>query len=136
MDIDWVRRFCMSVPHATESLEWGDDLVFKIGGKMFAALVLKPAPVWLSFKCTPEEFAELTERAGIIPAPYAARYHWIALERRDALNANELERLLRNSYDMVLEKLAKKTRAALTSAGLPSAKIKSTKKHRPRRRAR
>lgn len=135
MDIDWVREYCMSMQHATQSLQWGDDLVFKIGGKMFATLVLKPAPVWLSFKCTPEEFAELTERAGIIPAPYSARYSWIALETHEALNKNELERLLRSSYEMVLEKLPQKTRAALTDAAAARTKTKSTNKRRPRRKA-
>lgn len=126
----------MSMPQATESLQWGDDLVFKIGGKMFAALVLAPAPVWLSFKCTPEEFAELTERPGIIPAPYSARYSWVALQTREALGRSELERLLRNSYDMVLEKLPRKTRAALAQATASGAKIKTTEKLRPRRKAR
>lgn len=111
MNIDWVRRYCLSLPNATESLQWGDDLVFKIGGKMFAVAVLEPAKVWLSLKCSPEEFAELVERPGIIPAPYAARYHWIALENHDALSMAEIERLLRRSYDLVFEKLPKKTRA-------------------------
>jgi predicted DNA-binding protein (MmcQ/YjbR family) len=113
MDIAWVRRYCLSLPHATESLQWGADLVFKIGGKMFAVLVTEPAKVWLSLKCSPEEFAELTERPGIIPAPYSARYHWIALETEDALRPNEIKRLLRGSYDLVLEKLPRKARAAL-----------------------
>jgi predicted DNA-binding protein (MmcQ/YjbR family) len=136
VNIDWVREYCMGMPHATESLQWGDDLVFKIGGKMFAALVLKPAPVWLSFKCTPEEFAELTERPGIIPAPYSARYYWIALETQEALSKSELEGLLRNSYEMVLEKLTKKTRTALTETLSSRTKTKSTNKRRPRRKAR
>ena len=136
MEIDRVREYCMSMPHATESLQWGDDLVFKIGGKMFAALVLAPAPVWLSFKCTPEEFAELTERPGIIPAPYSARYYWVALQTREALGRSELERLLRNSYDMVLEKLPRKTRASLAQATASGARIKTTEKLRPRRKAR
>ena len=135
MNIDWVRKYCMSMPHATDSLQWDCDLVFKIGGKMFAALVLEPAKVWLSFKCTPEDFAELTERSGVIPAPYVARYHWIALETHEALSSHELERLLRNSYEMVLEKLPRKTRAALKQAD-PGAKIKTTNKRRPRRKAR
>jgi predicted DNA-binding protein (MmcQ/YjbR family) len=55
MDVEWVRRYCMSMPHATETVQWGADLVFKIGGKMFAVTVLEPAKVWLSFKCAPEE---------------------------------------------------------------------------------
>jgi predicted DNA-binding protein (MmcQ/YjbR family) len=113
MNIDWVRSYCMSMPHATESVQWGNDLVFKVGGKMFAVLVLEPAKVWLSFKCSPEEFAELLERPGIIPAAYSARYHWVALETEDALRVTELRRLLRRSYDLVFEKLPKKTRAAL-----------------------
>lgn len=139
MDTDWVRNFCMKMPHAAESLQWGDDLVFKIGGKMFAALVLAPAKVWLSFKCTPEEFAELTERPGIIPAPYSARYHWIALQTPDALTAPELERLLRNSYALVFAKLPRKIQAELSpQKGKPRAKLaaKSKGKPRPRRKAR
>lgn len=136
MDIDWVRNYCKRMPHATESLQWGDDLVFKIGGKMFAALVLKPAPVWLSFKCTPEEFAELTEHPGIIPAPYSARYYWVALQTHEALRPTELERLLRDSYEMVLGKLPQKVRDSLVQAAPARARIKSTSKRRPRHKAR
>lgn len=113
MDIEWVRRFCMSMPHATESLQWGANLVFKIGGKVFAVLALEPAKVWLSVKCPPEEFAELVERTGIIQAPYFARNQWVALETEDALGAAELKRMVRASYNLVLEKLPKKARAAL-----------------------
>lgn len=113
MNIDWVRSYCMSMPHATESVQWGNDLVFKVAGKMFAVLVLEPAKVWLLLKCSPEEFAELVERPHIIPAPYSARFHWIALETQDALPPSELKALLRRSYDLVFEKLPKKTRAAL-----------------------
>lgn len=136
MNIDWVREYCMSLPHTTENLQWGDDLLFKIGGKMFAVLVLKPAPVWLSFKCSTEVFAELTERSGIIPAPYMARHHWVALQTPDALRQNELERLLHSSYELVLEKLPRKTRDSLARRASPKVKIKSTSKPHPRRRAR
>jgi predicted DNA-binding protein (MmcQ/YjbR family) len=62
---------------------------------------------------TPEDFAELTERPGIIPAPYLARAKWIALESRDALSPAELAPLLRSSYDLVVAKLPRKTRESL-----------------------
>ncbi len=78
-DIDWVRDLCLSFPNATEQVTWGADLTFRISGKIFAVTVLEPAKVWLSFKCSAENFAELTERAGIIPAPYLARAQWVAL---------------------------------------------------------
>jgi predicted DNA-binding protein (MmcQ/YjbR family) len=112
MNIEWVRRYCMSMPHATEIVQW-NSLVFKIGGKIFAILALEPAKTWLSFKCDPEEFAELVERPGIIQAPYFARNLWVALETEDALSAAEVKRMVRASYDLVLEGLPKRIRTAL-----------------------
>jgi predicted DNA-binding protein (MmcQ/YjbR family) len=114
MNIEWLRRYCMSLPHATETVQWGAHLVFKIAGKVFAVLALEPAKVWLSFKCKPEEFVELVERTGIIQAPYFARNQWVALETEDALTASEIKNLVRQSYRLVVEKLPKKTRAELT----------------------
>jgi predicted DNA-binding protein (MmcQ/YjbR family) len=113
MNIDWLRQVCLSFPGATEQIQWGNDLLFKVGGKMFAAAPLEPAPVCLSFKASSENFIELTERMGIIPAPYLARAQWVALESRDALRLEELARLLRESYDLIAAELPKKTRAAL-----------------------
>src|SRR6266850_3880562 len=114
MDIEQVHAHCLSFPHVTEEVLWGDDLVFKIGGKMFAVIGLAPASDHcMSFKCTPEKFAELVEEEGIVPAPYVARYHWVALERFNALSEKELKALVRTAYELVLEKLPKKASAQL-----------------------
>ena len=116
MDIESVREYCLAFPYATEDVKWGNDLLFRIGGKMFAVVVLDAAsPVKMSFKCTPEIFAELTEQEGIIPAPYAARNHWVALETFDALSTKELKPLIKNSYEMILAKLPKKVRNNLAA---------------------
>lgn len=48
----------------------GHDLCFCASGKMFAAVDLEP-PHPLSFKCTPEAFAELVERPGAYKAKHA-----------------------------------------------------------------
>jgi len=123
MDIETTREYCLSFPHATENVQWGNDLVFKIAGKMFAVVVLEGASKYcLSFKCTEAKFAELIERDGIDPAPYSARYHWVALETFDVLTDKELKALLRNSYDLVLEKLPKKLKMALGTGPGPKAK--------------
>src|ERR1700732_3901138 len=114
MDVDWLREVCLSLAGATEQIQWGSDLVFKAGGKMFAVAPLEPAPVCLSFKASGESFAELTERPNIIPAPYLARAQWVALETRDALPTEELARLLRDSYELIVAKLPKKTREGLS----------------------
>jgi predicted DNA-binding protein (MmcQ/YjbR family) len=134
MNIDWVRELCLSFPHVTEEEVWTDDLTFKVAGKMFAHSVLIPAPVWLSFKASPENFAELTERQGIIPAPYLARAQWVALETKDALSPEELAPLLRQSYDMVVAKLPKKTQEGLAS-GKPPARRSTPKKSVPKKGA-
>jgi predicted DNA-binding protein (MmcQ/YjbR family) len=126
MDAGWIRDLCLSFPSATEHVIWGNDLTFKVGGKMFAHTVLEPAPVWLSFKVSPDSFFELTERQSIIPAPYLARAKWVALETKDALNSAELSALLRESYNLVSAKLPKKTRDALGKA--------KSQKRRARRR--
>ena len=109
LDFEAIRRHCLSLPHATEDIQWDHDLLFRIGAKMFAALALEPSHgVSFSVKCSAREFTELTERPGIIPAPYLARYNWIGLQSLDALEDELLRRLIEDSYQMVRAKLPKK----------------------------
>jgi predicted DNA-binding protein (MmcQ/YjbR family) len=106
VNIDSIREFCLSFPDATEKLQWGDDLCFKIAGKIFAIAGLDNPR--LCFKCTPESFAELIERENIRPAPYVGRYKWVMLDRLDAVRWDELQELMRQSYEMVAAKGPKK----------------------------
>ena len=115
MDIDWVREYCLALPHTTEKVQWGDDLVFKIGERMYAVVALEPGDHWLAFKCSPAEFDALVERPGIIPAPYLARAQWVALETSDALPADEIKRLLSQAYSLIFTKLSKRLQARLSS---------------------
>jgi len=114
MDLDSIRTYCLSLPHATEDIQWGNDLLFRISGKIFTGISLDP-PHSLSFKCTPEKFDELIELEGIIPAPYTARNKWVMLERPDALSDREIKSLIENSYQMIFAKLTKKAQAELGS---------------------
>lgn len=115
MDIEWVRQYCLSLPHATEELQWGETLLFKIGGKIFALLNLDQArPNRLSIKCTPEEAAEMVEREGIIPAPYLARNHWICFQDLQAITRAEMKAIIQSSYGLVVAKLPKKLKAQLS----------------------
>lgn len=133
MTIDWLRDFCLSLPHTTEQIQWGDNLVFKVGGKMYAVTALEPAAHWLSLKCSGEDFAELIERPGINPAPYLARAHWVAIESEDTLPRAELQQLLTRAHALVFAKLSKKTQTAL-AAQKRSAK-RPTSIRRARRKA-
>lgn len=114
MDIDDIRALCLTFLHTSENVQWGADLCFKVDGKLFAVAPLEVAPVRLSFKCTPETFAELCERPGIIPAPYMARAQWVALQSLNAVPDDELRELLAESYRLVWERLPKRRREELT----------------------
>jgi predicted DNA-binding protein (MmcQ/YjbR family) len=135
MDVDWLRKVCLSLPYTTEQIQWGNDLLFKVHGKMFAIAPLEPAPVCLSFKCSDEAFANLTERPHIIPAPYLARAKWVALEKRDAIDRAELAELLRTSYALVLAKLPKKLRESANRKVMkPSSKGRGRKRRNIRKK--
>ena len=110
MDIEAIRRYCLQFPHATEVVQWGGDLCLKVDGKLFVVAALEMVPQRISFKCTPENFAELCERTGIIPAPYMARAQWVSLERLDALPDDELRDLIAESYRLVWERLPRSGR--------------------------
>jgi predicted DNA-binding protein (MmcQ/YjbR family) len=128
--VDWVRAFCLSLPHATEDVQWEHDLLFRIAGKMFCVANLEPgvSPTKIAFKCTPEKFAELVEIDGIIPAPYMARNHWVAMLDMNALRQPEIKELIEESYRMILAKLPKKTQSELGTK--PFAKtIKAKPRH-------
>lgn len=134
MDSESVRAYCLSFPHATENVQWGNDLVFKIAGKMFAVMALEgPVKYIMSFKCTEEKFNELIEQEGMDPAPYMARNKWVAIERFDVLSDKELKSLLRKSYDLVVEKLPKRAREQLDAPTTPAA-TRPKKSYRKNRR--
>jgi predicted DNA-binding protein (MmcQ/YjbR family) len=109
-----VRTLCLSFPGAAESVQWGEDHVFKVGGKMFAVIGMQKGKFHgLSFKCAEDSFAILTRLPGIEPAPYLARAHWVALRRLKALPPAELRAYLRRAYQIVRAGLSRKLRAAL-----------------------
>jgi predicted DNA-binding protein (MmcQ/YjbR family) len=115
MNIDQLRQLCLSFPGTTEQIQWENNLLFKVGGKMFVVIPLEPARLWLTLKADPEEFVELTERPGILPAPYLARAKWIAIESPHTLPQAEVAALLRKSYDLVVAKLPRAAQQSLAS---------------------
>jgi predicted DNA-binding protein (MmcQ/YjbR family) len=112
-----LRQFALSLPHTTWVKQWGECLVFKVAGKMFLLLALDAETIdGVVFKCTPDEFDDLTDIDGITQAPYCAKRHWVRVGDLAALPAAELEKRIQRSYDLVVAKLPKKTQAALKLA--------------------
>jgi predicted DNA-binding protein (MmcQ/YjbR family) len=129
MDIDAIREYCLSFPEATEGLQWGDDLLFRIRGKIFASVPLDVAArSRITLKSTPEKVAELLEIEGIERAAYVGRYNWISLERFDAVPWPELKELIRESYELVAAKAPKKTSARSSNKKHGRSRSKTTKR--------
>lgn len=134
MNLEKLRKHCMSFPGATEQIQWGSDLVFKVGGKMFTVAATEPVTHVLSFKCSDEGYAELIEYDGVTPAPYLARAKWVALERFDALSDRELEDRIAAAYQIVFGKLPGKARDRIL--GTKGAKGASRPRTRPKAKRR
>ena len=105
---DWVGGW----PGVEASIKWGEDLVFSVAGKMFCVTRAHGVGA-LSFKVEDDRFLELTERPGFEPAPYLARSHWVMVAEPARLPPDELRAFLRRSYELVREKLPKKTQREL-----------------------
>ncbi len=134
MDVERARGFLLGLPHAVETMQWGDHLVFwvgdkAIGGKMFCLLNLDAgARGVISYSAGAERHAELVEREGIIPAPYMARIYWVAVERWGALRNAEWEEALSAAHAMTLAKLPKRVREVLEMPERARAKLIAEKR--------
>jgi len=116
MNVETIRRYCLSFPRTQEKLQWGETLCFKVEGKIFTLVSLDAVPPSLCLKAAPDKFAELLEIEGITPAPYVGRYKWVLLERLDLLPPTELQELIAQSYEMVTAKLSKSSKRKKTRA--------------------
>lgn len=116
MRLDRLKAFVLALPHATIIKQWGENLVCKIGGKMFLIVSLDGDTMeGCAFKCTPADYARLTaEIDGIIPARYNMfKSHWVQLEDPDALPETRLKEHVRIAYTLVKTGLPKKLQATL-----------------------
>ena len=112
MDIEWLRRYCLSLPATSEDIKWGNDLCFLVGGKMFCVAGLEQ-PLSVAFKVPDEIFEELSASDGIIPAPYMARNKWVKVQNVNKLNRKQWEQYIAQSYTLIKNKLPKKFRKEL-----------------------
>jgi len=129
MSIDSVRAYCLSFPDTTEGLQWGDNLLLRVRGKIFAMLSLDAAPVPITLKSTPEKVAELLEIDGIERAAYVGRYNWVSLTSFDVVPWSELKELIRESYELVAAKTPKQKAPTRSSRRKPT-RIRPTKAQR------
>lgn len=120
---DALLEFCRSLSGASEDIKWGNDLIFSVGGKMFAGFQL-PEGEPVGFKVDPAVFDSLVGRKGVIPAPYMAKHSWVSVTDRTQIPIATLKNMIAESHRLVAEKLPKRTRQALGLKGSASPRPK------------
>ena len=113
MTIEDIQTICRQMPAVTEDIKWGHDLVFSIGGKMFCVVGLDESPTTASFKVNDDEFEEICNWPGFKPAPYVAKYKWVKIEDINKMKKADWKKYLRQSYELVKNKLPAKTKKQL-----------------------
>ena len=113
MNLNKAKEYCRTLPGATEDIKWECNLVFSVGDKMFAAMDAKDKAKAISFKVDDDRFLELTDRDGIIPAPYLARAKWISMLPPYPMGHDELSDLLRRSHQLVVRRLPRRQQVGL-----------------------
>ena len=101
-----LRAACAALPGATQDIKWGTNVVYSVGQKMFA--VTDEESAFFSFKVDDERFLELTDRPGIIPAPYLARAKWVQINPDCALTQDEALALVQRAHALIFARLTKK----------------------------
>ena len=109
MEIEWLQQHCLSWPATEEEVKWEQSLCFMVAKKMFCLFGLDDSRI--SFKVPDDQFEELSGTDGFIPAPYLARARWVTVTQPEKIGKKEIARLLRQSYELIRDKLPKKVKA-------------------------
>ncbi|XLZ68641.1 MmcQ/YjbR family DNA-binding protein [Massilia sp. SR12] len=116
MNLNKAKDLCRSLPGVTEDIKWGDNLVFSVGMKMFAVMDDNDKAKAIALKVDDDRFLELTDRPGIIPAPYLARMKWVLVEDLARLPEAEAKAMVKRSHELIFAKLTKKLQREIEGA--------------------
>jgi predicted DNA-binding protein (MmcQ/YjbR family) len=119
MDHKTVEEYLLSMPNARLDYPFGEDVaVYKVGkkqkaksnkgedgGKMFALIPEGKDPVRISLKCDPELSKVLREKyETVLEGYHLNKKHWNTIVLTGQLPWEEVQALIRHSYDLVIGK--------------------------------
>jgi len=103
MDHKTVEDFILNLPDTKLDYPFGKDVaVYKVHDKMFALIAEHKAPIQLSLKCDPLLAATLRERyESVMPGYHLNKKHWNTIVLTGQLSWDEIQDLIRHSYQLV-----------------------------------
>jgi len=115
MNIESFREYCLSFSGVTEEFPFDENtLVFKVMGKMFALCDVDDFQS-INLKCEPVKAIELREEyPGLVqPGYHMNKKHWNTVSMQHHLPDDLIKEWIKDSYDLVVAKLAKRDREKL-----------------------
>ena len=116
MDHKTVEEYLLSMPNTKLDYPFGEDVaVYKTGhkgtnpdaddrGRMFALISEKSDPVRISLKCDPQLAEVLREKyETVMPGYHLNKKHWNTIVLTGQLPWEEVQGLIRHSYELVAE---------------------------------
>jgi predicted DNA-binding protein (MmcQ/YjbR family) len=98
-----VEEYVLSMPDARLDYPFGEGVaVYKVHDKMFALIGESKEPVNLSLKCDPQLAETLREKyVTVMPGYHLNKKHWNTIILSGELPWEEVQALIRHSYDLV-----------------------------------
>jgi predicted DNA-binding protein (MmcQ/YjbR family) len=97
-----IRKIGLSLPHTEERIQFGHPF-FKVNGKPFA-IFSDDTGLQLSFKVEKESQPIFLQDPRFTRTPYIGQHGWVSLTLPDHPDWEEIEELIRGSYEFVTQK--------------------------------
>jgi predicted DNA-binding protein (MmcQ/YjbR family) len=115
---DEVIRCCEALPGSVEYYPFGEQpVVYKVGEKMFALLMMDDDPPTVSLKLPPEEGLALRAQypEKVLPGYHLNKRHWNTVVLDGSLDDGEVLGLVRQSYDLIVAALPRRLRSEIAA---------------------
>ncbi len=117
MNNNQAKHYLLSKPQAIEDYPFGPDVaVFKVKNKMFATLALgnDTQHYWMNLKCDPNEALMVRDIfPSVIPGYHMNKIHWNTVILDDTVPKGEIERMIDNSFLLVVKGMTKANRVSI-----------------------
>jgi predicted DNA-binding protein (MmcQ/YjbR family) len=115
MQLLQARRYLLAKPEAYEDFPFGPEVaVMKIGKKMFATLSERSGTASMNLKCEPREALILRQIfPAVRPGWHMNKQHWNTVILDGSIPGGEIERMIDNSFALVVRGLPRAVRQAL-----------------------
>ena len=115
---DSARKYLLSKPEATEDYPFDPEVaVYRIRNKMFATLAQDQGTGKMNLKCDPDEALALRDIfPAVIPGYHMNKKHWNTIKLDGSIPLGELERMMDNSYLLVIAGMPRSKRPVVISS--------------------